>query len=902
MRHCRSIAVALSVGLAVLLATTGAGEHASGHVILAPMFIPIIIAAAAWGAGLISGLALIVTIATTALSFIAQTLLQKGSAGPSPGQDAGRVKIDQQQSIRQPAQPRRVIYGQARVGGVYAFEHTGDGNQDLWFCLMIAGHRIEKVREIYFDDQKLIFADDDSFGHVVGGKYNGVVEISVNLGEDDQEADTLLLRVPDKWTENDRLRGVANICGVLRWDNTTGDGTIGSKIWTGGIPNITAVVDGYNRIYDPRDDSTGYSNNSALIVNDYLTNTSWGRKADYATRIDEAALIVAANIADETITKAGGATEARYACDGSFLTDAQPDDILGKLLATMHGEACFDGNRWTIYAGAYQAPTITLTDDDMRAASKVSTMTSARDSFNGVKGTFTGPDVNWTEADFASIQSSSMLERDGGREQWKDIELPFVISGSRARRIAKIDLLLTQQEIVEQFYGKLSCFRVKAGITVYRTSKRFGWTNKLFKVAKCQVGAEDGPPPVIGFDLVLQEIAADAWDYHTSEDVEQDPAPDTDFPNIFPLPPQGPFTYSETLYQSASGMPFQSLVHFAWEPPNDSFVTSGGGYLFRYRKVGDTNWTPVPQSREPYHDEPAMTAGLYEAQVRSVSWADITSSDYLSLDFEIYGIADAPSPPGDLTVVPLAGGTVAHATWNEAVDIDVLRGGFIHLRHSILSTGATWAQSVTISRPLPGGATEALLPLIAGTYMAKSQDAGGTFSDAFTGFVQSKDSAWDFVTIASLDEAPTFSGTKTNCIVGGDDFLRIDDIDTPAGTYEFASDIDLGLALNVRVSAIVDAFSENSSDQVDTRAALVDEWPDWDGSPVGAETDTWTEMRKTTDDPAGSPTWSPWQRFHTVEARARGLQFRAQLISNDPAFTPAVIALGVVVEEVGTGT
>lgn len=900
MKRYRSIAIALAAGLVALSIATGAEAPGHDGIILAPVFIPIIIAAVAWGAGIISGLALIVTIATAALSFVAQSLLAKGNTGPSPGQDSGRVKIDQQQSVRQPASPRRVIYGQARVGGIFALEHVTDGNQNLWFCLMIAGHRIEKVREIYFGDEKLIFADPDSFGMVTGGKFANFVQISVNLGEDDQEADAFLrANIPTIWSETDRLQGVANICGVMLWDNTTGDGTIGSRVWSGGVPNITAVVDGYNRIFDPRDDSTGYSNNSALVVNDYLTNQSWGRKADYATRIDEAALIAAANICDEVIARGGGVTEARYASDGSFLTDSAPDDILGKLLATMHGQAPFDGNRWSIYAGAYQTPTITLTDDDMRAASKVSTMTSARDSFNGVKGTYTGPNVQWTEADFPAIQSSSMLELDGGREQWKDIELPFVTSPARARRIAKIDLLLTRQEIVEQFYGKLSCYRVKAGLIIYRTSERFGWTNKPFMVAKCQVGAEEGPPPVIGFDLVLQEIAPDAWDWSTSEDIAEDPAPNSDFPDVFPLPPQAPFTYAESLYQSSPAMPWQSRVHFEWGAPVDAFVNAGGGYVFRYRAIGAPKWIPVPQGREPYHDQDSLAPGTYEAQVRSVSWAGIASAEYLSIDFEVYGIAAPPSPPGDLNVVPMAGGTVAHATWNQAVDVDVLRGGFIQLRHSVLTTGATWAQSVSISRPLPGDSTEALLPLIAGTYMAKSLDVGGNFSDTFTGFVQSQDSAWDFTTLASLDEAPGYTGTKTNCVVGGDDFLRIDDLDTPAGTYEFSSGIDLGLPLNVRITAIVDAFSENVNDTVDTRAALVDDWPDWDGSPVGIETDTYTEMRKTNDDPGGSPVWSAWQRFHAVEARARGLEFRAQLISNDPAFTPAVIALGVVVEEVG---
>lgn len=895
------LALAAAWFASLLALPAGEGEHQ------AFVLIPVIIAAAAWGAGLIAGWTAILVAVSAAASFVAQSLMQKGATkGPSPTADSGPVKIDQQQSLRQAASARRVVYGRARVGGIYAFQEITEGNQYLYFCLMLAGHQIEAVEEVYFDDEKLIFdpeSDDLGLGNVIEGKYKDVVYIHApNLGSDDQEADTLLLSaLPDMWTVNDRLRGVANICGRLTWDNANGDGTIGAKVWSGGMPNITVVVRGYNKIYDPRDDSVGYTNNSALVVNDYLTNAQWGRKADYDERIWEGLLIAAANICDEDVPLAAGGTEKRYATDGSFLTDSPPDDILGKLLATMHGEAVFDGNRWGIYAGAYQVPTITLTDDDMRAPSRISTVTSARDSFNGVKGTYTGPDVNWTTADFPAIQSSSMLAADGGREQWKDIELPFVISPSRAQRIAKIDLLLTVQEVVEQFYGKLSCYRVKAGTIIYRTSERYGWNEKPFKVARGQIGAS-GDPPVMGFDLILQEVTPDAWDWSTDEDRAVDPSPDTNFPNVFPQPPIPPLTVTETLYQSSPAMPWQSRVRFEWHGPADAFVTGGGGYLLRYRALADEAWTAVPQTRFPFHVEDALPPGSYTAEVRSISWAGHASSDFLSIDFEVYGLGAPPNPPGDLNVVPMAGGTVAHATFNQAVDIDVLRGGFIHFRHSPATTGATWAQSVAISRPLPGDATETLLPLKAGTYMAKSLDVAGNYSTSFAGFVQSQDAAWDFVVLASLEESPDFTGTKTNCVVGGDDILRIDDLGTPAATYDFADVIDLGAVFNVRCTNVIDAFAENINDTIDSRTAPVDTWPDWDGAPIGIEADAWTELRKTNDDPSGSPVWSPWQRFHAVEARARGLQFRAQLVSNDPAFTMAILSLGVVVEEVGNST
>ena len=63
------------------------------------------------------------------------------------------------------------------------------------------------------------------------------------------------------------------------------------------------------KLYDPRDGSTAYSTNPALVIRDYLTNASYGFAADSA-EIDDTSFQTAANVCDESITLAQAVQKA----------------------------------------------------------------------------------------------------------------------------------------------------------------------------------------------------------------------------------------------------------------------------------------------------------------------------------------------------------------------------------------------------------------------------------------------------------------------------------------------------------------------------------------------------------------------------------------------------------------
>ena len=75
-----------------------------------------------------------------------------------------------------------------------------------------------------------------------------------------------------------------------------------SEAFGGGIPPFAFVVRG-KKVFDPRDSSTAWSENPALCVRDYVTNTTYGLKATSSEVNDT--------------TNLGGFQSAANTCDSS---------------------------------------------------------------------------------------------------------------------------------------------------------------------------------------------------------------------------------------------------------------------------------------------------------------------------------------------------------------------------------------------------------------------------------------------------------------------------------------------------------------------------------------------------------------------------------------------------------
>ena len=190
--------------------------------------------------------------------------------------------------------------------------------------------------------------------------YGANVHMEVLLGNHTSSFPGLLSASNGIWTNKHLLRGRTAV--YLRL-------TYSDRYFASGLPAIAFLVRGKNDIFDPRAGTRGYTENAALCIADFLAQPVWGFKARYGTEIPDAPLIGAANVCDEPVPLAAGATEPRYACNGTFQLAAARGTVLQNLLTSCAGRLTYQGGQFTIQPAAWYGTSLSLGADDGIAGS-----------------------------------------------------------------------------------------------------------------------------------------------------------------------------------------------------------------------------------------------------------------------------------------------------------------------------------------------------------------------------------------------------------------------------------------------------------------------------------------------------------------------------------------------------
>lgn len=602
--------------------------------------------------------------------------------------------------------------------------------------------------------------------------------------------------------------------------------------------------------------------------------------------------------------------EPRYTANGAFSTSETPKAVLETLLPAMAGRAVNVGGKWHLYAGAYEAPTVTLDESDLAGPIRVQSLVSRRENANGVKGIFVDPSNAWQPTDFPPIASSAYLAEDNDERVWRDIDLSgFTTSGAMAQRLAKIELLRTRQGLTVSAPFKLTAFRVMAGGTVALDNTKFGWSGKAFDVVGSRFALT--PAGELGVELDLRETASAVYDWTTDEEQAVDVAPNTGLPTGLTINPPGAPLVTESLYETRDGAGVRVKVTINWVAAPDSFVHE---YQAEYKLAGASVYTELPRVRGLTTEVLDIAPGVYDFRVKAISTLLVSSAYSPVTTKDVQGLAGTPADVAGLTLQAVGG--LAVLRWTLHPDLDVRVGGKIIFRHSETTSGAVWQEAFTIGEAAPGNANFAVLPLKAGSYLAKAEDSSGILSATAAAVSTKQASVLTFSTLNTAQEDAAFSGTHSGTIaidgglklLGSGNFDAIADFDAIAslddaggvgasGTYTFAAGIDLTTVKRVRVTSKLEGVIVNVNDLIDARTDNIDDWVDFDGT-LGADADAYVEMRETDDDPAGAPTWSAWKRLDADEHECRGLQFRAQLATNDPAYNVHIDVLRATVAEV----
>lgn len=405
--------------------------------------------------------------------------------------------------VRASAYPRRIIYGERRVGGLEVYVATsGTNNEYLHYIFYWGEGPCKSVKKILFDGVEVpLDANGDATGN-----YAGLVHVESKLGDSgNNTAIAGAVSAGIGWATTDKMLGCCYSWVRVKHDQ--------DKFATG-MPNISAVIEGRNDIFDTRTDTTGYSTNVALCFDHYLTLSRFGPEVDSATEVDEDTLIEAANVCDELVSLSTGGTEKRYTFNGIFSLEDETESVIERFRTAMAGAAVYAGGKWRMYAGAYVSPTFTIGEDMLVGPVKLSTKTSKKDHVNTIKGVYISEASNWQPTDFPAYVNSTYVTEDG-QELPDDINLDDTNSPSMARRIAKINCESQRRSRTVQIQCNIEALRAMPGRPVIFHFPRQLFNNQPMMVLEYGMSIIDNK---IVINLTLREIdpAIYAWD--SSED------------------------------------------------------------------------------------------------------------------------------------------------------------------------------------------------------------------------------------------------------------------------------------------------------------------------------------------------------------------------------------------------
>ncbi|WP_077393522.1 fibronectin type III domain-containing protein [Comamonas kerstersii] len=390
------------------------------------------------------------------------------------------------------------------------------------------------------------------------------------------------------WSSSDVLRGFCYSIFTLDLNNSD---------LQSGFPVVTATIRG-KKVYDPRTDAVGWSDNPALCIYDFLRSPLYG-KGVAASSIQ--GVIATANACDELITVADGGstvTAKRYTCNGAWLSEDDPDNVLEDLCRCMAGSA-IPGGVWTLQAGVWTPPVMVL--DESLAVGPVTMIPAPprAEAWNGVKGQFYDPGQYNQPMDYEPLQVAAYVDADGG-EVWGSLSLPWTDSGWRARTLAAISLEQSRAKSLV-WRGSLACLRATVGARVYVNHGLLGLSNASFRV----VGRKFVHGERACVELTLTQ---DQPSYYASvSNVTVTPSPVQPDNSGRVSPPTG-----LVLSHPAAGQ-----IQVQVDPSPDLAVASGGQLLVQYRLESMGGWivSPSVPGSQTQQILSGLPAGIYVVRV-----------------------------------------------------------------------------------------------------------------------------------------------------------------------------------------------------------------------------------------------------------------------------------------------
>jgi hypothetical protein len=603
-----------------------------------------------------------VTFGTTLLSSVIGGMTSKGM-------NATNSNFGTKFANRAPLAPRQIIYGKCRVGGtIVHIETTGTDNNILHMVIAVAGHEIEDITQVRLNDVNTTTTTSTISGSTVHTVTNSeftntenenafgsgrLVRYSFEKG-DQTAVNGFMDGEAISMGTNDKFLGVAYVYMQLAFD---------AENFGGGVPQVSFLVKGKN-IYDPRTGANATTDlqrsNPALIIRDYLTDTQYGLKAKSSEINDTTnagGFASAANTCDQQVTLAdGSSTERRYTANGFTNFSANGNGILEGLLSSMAGKMSYVNGQFTVFAGATQTPSLTITDDELLQPIAVSTNATAGDLFNAVKPIYVDASLNFTSTDAEVYQDTTFLNNDtpsgestANYVKQMETQLPFTVTDTMAQRLGRIALVSQRQTVSLQVLVSLQFMRLQPNDWVYLTNDRLNYSQKTFEVLSTNMEViQDGDVPTIATRLELKEIEASVFNF-ASNDYTTGQAEGGDVSTgTYAVSP--PSNLSLSQQNNIDGTTSKVEILANWTNNTSEKVTLTE---IAYKLSTDSNYTSdfTVGKRVTRAAIPNVVVGkTYNVRIRHIDLNGVTSTYTNAVDITIGVASSAPSTPASLAV------------------------------------------------------------------------------------------------------------------------------------------------------------------------------------------------------------------------------------------------------------
>ena len=181
-------------------------------------------------------------------------------------------------SFAEPVSYAKHVFGECRVSGPIGF--TGAKSGRRYYVPILAAHPVDSVLQHWIDEYTCgvdaAITDVDTANILSSGE-SGAYTAPAVLGTTRKEAGRIDFfdggaaqvahpGLVDKFAEVTTEWDFAGLAGAVLWARRVGAERFSEVYPRGREWSYSAVLRGWNQIYDPRDGSTGYTNNAALVI------------------------------------------------------------------------------------------------------------------------------------------------------------------------------------------------------------------------------------------------------------------------------------------------------------------------------------------------------------------------------------------------------------------------------------------------------------------------------------------------------------------------------------------------------------------------------------------------------------------------------------------------------------